>query len=106
MASMSQEEYDPKVLGPAIDRIYDALDEATHTEIARLSKEGVSADTCLQATVNASLALAAYYACNLISPESDPKNEEVQARIHRVRVAFTQALDPIVQRELRKVRGH
>jgi len=90
------------------ERILSAIETTMTTERARAETEGVPGDTFLQAAVNSLLEALAFTACNVISPESDPSSQQVQARIDRVHRALSDALHRILESEwrARDSKGH
>ena len=98
--SMGQQE-DMQEFTRISERILSALENTMTMERARAEKDGVPGDTFLQAAVNSLLEALAFTACNAISPESDPSNKRVQARIDRVHGALSDALHRILESEWR-----
>jgi hypothetical protein len=95
-------------LRPIAERVYAGIAQVMQTEAERGTREGVPIETFLDGALNALVRTSAYFACHKISPESDPTSERVQARIHRLRVALSQALHRIMESELRAmdIKGH
>ena len=95
-------------LRPIAERVYAGIAQVMQTEAQRSTREGVPIETFLDGALNALVRASAYFACYSLSPESEPNSERVQARMHRLHIALSQALHRIMESELRAmdIKGH
>ena len=99
------EQIDPREVTRVGEQILASLTEAVSEAVRRAQEKGETRKYILQGTVNALLRLSAFFACDLISAEETPNSPAIQAKIHRVQVGLSQALQAILEDELKKA-GH
>ena len=96
---MPEQEGNRQVIATIGQRMTGAFTRTVNDEMARAAKTGVPARTLLQGALSALLHMSAVVAGNLISPETALNREQVQPRIDRLHIAFSQALHRIMEGE-------
>ena len=96
---MPEQEATRQVMAARAKRMTEAFTRTVGEEMARASTKGVPTETFLQEALNALLRMSAVIAGTLISPENAAPHEQVQARIDRLHIAFSQALHRIMEGE-------